>query len=110
MKSAHTRDEKRDAMRQTANATRTSADAMAIMYDGCDDPLHPFMGFDPQPFRDWHDFHDRVVVPLVTHDDEASVQEAMRLYRQANPHFIAVCLYMAVRAEPIGSTIIKFGS
>lgn len=64
-----------------------------------DDPMHPFMTFDPQPFRDWVDFHDRVVVPLVEQEnDEAAIQAAMALYRQANPHFIAVCFYMAARS------------
>lgn len=98
---AHTRDEKREAMRQAANATRTSADAMAILYDGCDDVLHPTMPFDPQPFRDWIDFYEWVILPLVVfEDDEARIQEAMRLYRQANPHFIAMCFYMAARSDP----------
>lgn len=104
----HTREELRESMRHAANMNRSTADEMATMFGGCDDPLHPTMRFDPQSFRDWHDFHHRVIVPLVEHeDDEASIQAAMRLYRQANPHFIAVCLYMAARSEPIGSTIIR---
>lgn len=95
----YTREQLRASMRWNANETRSSADEMAAMFDGCDDPLHPPMGFDPQPFRDWMDFHDRVIVPLVEQeDDEDQVQEAMRLYRLANPHFIAVCFYLAARS------------
>jgi hypothetical protein len=96
----HTIEEKREAMRQSANSSRATADEMAAMYGGCDDPLHPFMRFDPQPFRDWIDFHDRVIVPLATSDIDTVVQEAMRLYRQANPHFIAACFYLAARSNP----------
>lgn len=93
--------ELREAMRRVARDTRDSADEMARFYGGCDDPLHPFMPVgDKQPFRDWVDFHDRVCVPLVLDADEASVQEAMRLYRQASPAFIATALFLAARAKP----------
>lgn len=88
----------RASLVEQANATRDTADEMALMFDGCDDPLHPFMSFDPQPFRDWHDFVDRVCWPLVNATDEASVQTAMALYRKANPHFIAACLVFASNA------------
>lgn len=81
-------------MRWHANSTRSSADEMAARFD-CDDPLHPTMSFDPQPFRDWIDFYERVIRPLAIEDDDTKVQEAMRLYRQANPHFIACCFHLA---------------
>lgn len=99
MRTAHTQAEKREAMRQAANMNRTTADEMARMFGGCDDPLHPTMSFDPQPFRDWIDFYERVIVPIATSDIDSKVQEAMRLYRQANPHFIACCFYLAVLSE-----------
>ena len=95
-----TREEAREAMRHTANATRDTADEMARMYDGCDDPLHPFMPVGTrfgQPFRDWIDFVERVARPLVEADgnDHATEQAAMALYRKASPHFICACLVMA---------------
>lgn len=86
-----------EGLRRSANSSRDTADGMAAMFEGCDDPLHPFMGFDPQPFRDWHDFTDRVCRPIVADEtSEAELQAAMVLYRKANPHFIAVSLVMAL--------------
>jgi hypothetical protein len=92
-----TREQLRVAMAENARLSRATADEMAAMYDGCDDPLWPFMPAGPeQPFRDWIDFTDRVCRPIVeAEDDEAALQAAMVLYRQANPHFIATCMVMA---------------
>jgi hypothetical protein len=101
VKRTTTIEQRRDAMRQVANSTRSSADEMTGMYGGCDDPLHPTMRFDPQPFRDWIDFYERVICPIALSDDEQTVQTAMRLYRQANPHFIAMAFYLAARSKPI---------
>ena len=90
----------RESLRQFANAQRDTADETAARW-GVDDLLHPFMPVgDEQEFRDWRDFVERVARPLVeAEDDEAAVQEAMRLYRKASPHFIALCLWFAVRAS-----------
>jgi hypothetical protein len=78
---------------------------MSAMFDGCDDPLHPFMPVgDVQPFRDWRDFYERVCVPLVESEDEATIQEAMRLYRKAAPHFIALAVFFAARSFPLEET------
>lgn len=69
-----------------------------------DDPQDPFMGFQPQLFRDWVDFYERVVIPIVegseTDFKSPEVQEAMRLLRLCNPYWIAICFYMAAKAEP----------
>lgn len=91
----------REHLRRFANRERDIADETAAKF-GCDDPLHPFMPVgDEQEFRDWLDFVERVAIPLVEADgDEAKVQEAMRLYRKASPHFICVSLMLAARSEP----------
>jgi hypothetical protein len=92
-----TREQLRENMRRNSCESRATADEMASMYDGCDDPLWPFMLAGPdKPFRDWIDFTDRVCRPIVeAEDDEATLQAAMALYRKANPHFIATCMVMA---------------
>lgn len=74
---------------QQANQLRDTANEMALMFDGCDDPTYPYhLGV----FRDYHDFVDRVARPLVEDDD--AEQAAMALYRKASPYFICACLVM----------------
>ena len=97
-------DPERDArlrkwLQHTANSSRDTADEMAAMLGGCDDPLHPWN--EPGAFRDWQDFVDRVARPLVEAEDAPSPEEAevagqaaMKLYRTANPYFICVSLVM----------------
>lgn len=93
----HTRAQLIDYMRKSANSARDLADEMAAMHGGCDDPMHPFMPCgDPQEFRDWHDFTERALRPLVESEDPTEIQAAMKLYRKANPHWIAVSLVMAL--------------
>ena len=86
----------REGLRQSANSQRDTADWAAAHY-GVDDPLHPPMPFDPQPFRDWLDFVERVARPLVEADgdDHDAEQAAMALYRKASPYFICTALVMA---------------
>jgi len=81
-------------MKHSANKSRDLADEMAAMWEGCDDPMHPF---GPQVFRDWVDFTERVCRPLVEADgDEAATQKAMALYRKQSPYGICVSLVMAL--------------
>lgn len=69
-----------------------------------DDPTLPVMALDPQPFRDWQDFFNKVVVPIVegSEDDLRShdVQEAMRLFRQCSPYYLCICMFFAARSTP----------
>lgn len=95
-RSKYTREQRRESMRETANATRDSADEMAAMYGGCDDPLHPWRQFvEPQPWSNWIEFAQIVCLPIALAEDDDAVQAAMKLYRKANPHFVATCLVMA---------------
>jgi hypothetical protein len=93
-KDRHTREELREDMRRQANSSRDTADEMALMYGGCDDPLHPWNL--NTPWNNWIEFVDMVCRPLVEADgDEAVVQAAMAQYRKACPHYICVALVMA---------------
>lgn len=93
-KRRHTREELRQDMRRQANSSRDTADQMALMYGGCDDPLHPW-NLDT-PWNNWVEFVDMVCRPLVEADgDEAVEQAAMAQYRKACPHYICVALVMA---------------
>lgn len=86
-------------MTKCANNTRDTADEMAGMYGGVDDPQHPWMGVgDQQLFRDWVDFTEKVCRPLVEADgdDEVAIQAAMALYRKQSPYGICVSLVMAL--------------
>jgi hypothetical protein len=105
-----TREQLRENMRRNSCESRATADEMASMYDGCDDPLWPFMLAGPdQPFRDWIDFTDRVCRPIVeAEDDEATLQAAMALYRKANPHFIATCMVMAANRGAVIQSVAPF--
>lgn len=90
-----TREQLRESMRQAANTTRDTADEMAAMYGGCDDPLHPWLVLQ-NPWNNWIEFVDQVCRPLVEGEgDEAAVQAAMKLYRKVNPHYLCVALVMA---------------
>lgn len=83
-----------ESMRHTANGLRDTADEIAGHREGCDDPLHPW---GPQIFENWIDFTERVCRPLVeVEGDHEQEQAAMRLYRTACPHSIAVSLVMAL--------------
>lgn len=90
--------------RAAVQRTRATADEMAAMW-GADDPLHPTMPLDPQPFRNWVDFVDRVARPLVEDDlGYEAVQEIMREFRKASPYFLCVALVMAAnRAREAGA-------
>lgn len=94
------RDEVRASMRQFANQQRDIADEAARMFDGCDDPQHPWSMFDEdgkQRFTSWVDFVERVARPLVEAEgDEEAVQKAMALYRTQSPYYICVALVMAL--------------
>jgi len=87
-----TREELQEAMRYEANVTRATADEMAAWWE-CDDPLHPHMQTD-LPFHSWIEFAEQVCEPIVD-DDETGLQEAMRLFRKVNPHYLALCIVMA---------------
>lgn len=89
-----TLDELRDWMRWTANNTRDTADEMAAMHGGCDDPAHPWdMALS---YRDWLDFTEQVCRPIVEAEgDEAMLQKAMLAYRRVCPYYIAAALVMA---------------
>lgn len=85
----------RASMRASANSARDMADEMAAMYEGCDDPQHPWKF--PGEFRDWKDFVDRVARPLIEareSGDQSAVQAAMKLYRTVNPYYICVAMVM----------------
>jgi len=83
-----------ESMRRFCNRERDIADEAATRWK-CDDPLHP-LGLDPQEFRDWRDFIDRVARPLIEADGEdVATQAAMALYRKASPYFICASLVMA---------------
>lgn len=94
-----TKAEVKASMRISANKTRDTADEMAKMFGGCDDPLHPYSLFDEngvQRFTSWVDFVEKVARPLVMADgDEEVIQKAMALYRTECPYFICVALLMA---------------
>lgn len=86
--------EMKDSMRQSANSARDTADEMAGMRGGCDDPLHPW---GPQVFRDYNDFIERVARPIVEADGDerdGTIQTAMKLYRKECPYGILVSMVM----------------
>lgn len=90
----HTMEELKEHMSRTANKTRDTADEMAGMYGGCDDPLYPLK---INEFRDWVDFAENVCRPLVeAGKDKVTEQAAMARYRKASPFFISVALVMAL--------------
>ena len=87
-----TKAEMRQWMRDCANRSRDTADEMAAMYGGCDDPMHPY---ELQVFTDYEDFIARVARPLVEADGDAKAEQgAMALYRKQNPYGICVSMVM----------------
>lgn len=92
---------------KVANSTRDTADETAAMFEGCDDPLHPWPI--PGQYPDWLDFVEKVARPLVEAGrgdkvDKEAEQTAMRLYRKACPYYICTALVMAanrVQAEAL---------
>jgi len=94
----------RESMRQFCNRERGIADEAAARWK-CDDPQHP-LSLDPQEFRDWRDFVDRVARPLIEADgDDETTQAAMALYRKASPYFICVSLVMAANRADGGDDV-----
>lgn len=95
------RDKLRELLRNGINDMRVTADETALLFDGSDDPHHPY---GPQVFTDWLDFVDRVARPLVEAERDHGVEQAaMALYRKASPYYICVCLVMAAnRADAHG--------
>lgn len=90
----------RELLTAAANRNRDVADEMAAMFDGCDDPLHPY---GPQVFRDYVDFVDRVARPLVDADgDHAATQAAMALFRKVSPYYL--CTSMVMMANRLADT------
>jgi hypothetical protein len=92
-----------DGLRAAANSARSTADEMAGMWEGCDDPTHPFRNTEAaqEHYTNWREFA-RVVCAVIVDESNADVfgygsgvQAAMRLYRAENPHYIATCLTMA---------------
>lgn len=96
MRNRRTHAEKRDAMTACVNRTRDSADEMARLYGGCDDPTHPWTVATQKPYSNWIEFTEQVCVPIAMAEDEWAVQEAMRWYRMECPHYIAACLMFAL--------------
>lgn len=96
-KPRRSREELRESLVQSINALRATADEMATMFEGADDPTWPH---GPQVFRDWVDFVDRCARPLVEaygsdgEMDDAAEQAAMALYRQVSPYYICTCMVM----------------
>ncbi len=86
----------RERFRLYCNGQRDDADVVAAKY-GCDDPLHPWGDLTERQrhYTNWIEFADVVCRPIAEGSDEAAVQAAMVLYRQACPHYIAVALVMA---------------
>lgn len=105
MKRHRTHEEKVAAMTAVANQTRDSADEMARLYGGCDDPLHPWTLSTSKPYSNWIEFAEMVCLPITMADDEAAVQEAMRWYRMECPHFIAACLVFALNRARAAGTV-----
>lgn len=101
----HTREELRDDMRRASHATRRTADEMARMYGGCDDPLAASTVFplheQQKLWTNWREFARVVCAPIVERegdDYDPTVQEAMRRFRTQSPYSLAVSLYMADKA------------
>ena len=93
-KNRRSREELREHMRHQASQTRDLADEMALMYGGCDDPLHPW-SID-HPWNNWIEFVDLVCRPLVEAEDDVTAQQAaMALYRKVNPHYVCTALVVA---------------
>lgn len=82
-----------------ANFVREQRDTAdwAAAYYGVDDPLHPLMPLEPQPFTDWVDFVDKVARPLIENDGDDPLAEraAMKLYRTVSPYYLCAALVMA---------------
>lgn len=92
-RSRPTREELREDMRKAANHSRDVADEMALMFDGCDDPTHPWIL--DTPWNNWVEFVTMVCRPLVEAEDDFTEQAAMALYRKASPRYICIALVMA---------------
>jgi len=87
----------RNRFRDFANDQRRQADELTALWK-CDDPLSPWGNLDERQkhYTSWLEFANVVCRPIVeAEDDEAAVQAAMVLYRQACPHYIAAALVMA---------------
>jgi hypothetical protein len=93
----------RERFRHYANDQRRQADELTAEW-GCDDPLSPMgsLAERQRHYTNWIEFANVVCRPIVeAEDDEAAVQAAMVLYRQACPHYIAGALVMAAnRVQP----------
>ena len=88
---------RREKYRLLANSQRDETDALVRLY-GSDDPMHPWNPAEnAKHYTSWRDFAWVVCRPIVDDDgdDGDAKQEAMRLYRQACPQYIAAALVIA---------------
>lgn len=96
MRRKYTKEQRRAAMSKMANETRDNADKMARMYGGCDDPMWPpFTANRTGYYNNWLEFVDVVARPICESEDDAVIQDAMKMFRQECPSFICCCLVMA---------------
>ena len=95
----HTTEELRAGVARNALRLRRTADEMAAMFGGCDDPLAastPSTLEEMQAlYTDWREFARVVCAPIVESEDEATIQQAMRRFRAASPYGLAASLVMA---------------
>ena len=86
------------AMARHVNELRREADKDAQKWR-CDDPLiasTPSSLEDRQAlYTNWHEFAELVCAPIVDSDDVEQIQNAMQLYRQAPPQYLASALFTA---------------
>lgn len=96
MASAEAKARLRERMRFYCNDQRAHADQIAAQYK-CDDPLQPWGSLDERQkhYTNWIEFAEVVCRPIVEAEDDAAVQAAMVLFREACPRYIATALVMA---------------